>query len=256
MHCLINKKPFLKDKSWISPNKVYYNYQEYYGEFSKEDNNYFVEKNFLFNETLQDLLDYDYHQFWCHILFESNIAAILTHFVLNPIYWYEIHTLDDTSYQIYNVIFDNVLKIYERMLKFKESEVIKVWIIANFLVSDCVLFQTEYINEEIAMNYLCERNYFNTPIIMSLALLYNKTNSNFIRRLVKLYYTDKMKSVYTKEIKRFIEHVSLVSKWNFSTTVKKLTREMCHILTVVFYHCQIALKSGTLNVFCCHVLKT
>lgn len=121
--CVILWFVVFKDKSWISREKPYNNYQEYYGEFSKEDNSLFIERNVAFSETLQELLDYDYHQFWCHILFEPKICVVLTHFVLNPIYWYELHNLDDVYCQVYNIVFDKVLKVYERMLRFKESEV-------------------------------------------------------------------------------------------------------------------------------------
>lgn len=95
----------------------------------------FVESNVLFIETLQDLLDCDYHQFWCHVLFEPKICTVLANFVLNPVHWYERHNLEDVYLQVYNVVFEKVLKVYERLLRFKETEVIA-------LIFVCILYYT------------------------------------------------------------------------------------------------------------------
>lgn len=65
--------------------------------------------------------------------------------------------------------------------------------------------------EETGINFLISKQHLTTPIIMKLAMLYNSVDENFVKKVVRMYYTPKYKSVYVKELREtllFIKNVT------------------------------------------------
>lgn len=116
---------FLKDIRWLTDKELhmYYNYQPYYPQFSKEENYLFKEQNVNFCQTLQDLLDYDFQTFWCVLLFSTAVRDVLQEFICDPVYNFDYDCLGTDEENIYAGILINSLHVYQRMLKFKKSEV-------------------------------------------------------------------------------------------------------------------------------------
>lgn len=121
--------------SWLTEQELsfYYSYQPYFPQFSKEDNYLFKEQNVLFCQTLQDLLDYDFHIFWCVLIFSAEAGTVLKEFVSEPVYNFDYDCLDAEETDIYAGILINSLHVYQRMLRFKESEVRQI------IVFGCIL---------------------------------------------------------------------------------------------------------------------
>lgn len=98
-------------------------YQAYYPQFSKEENHLFKDQNINFNQTLLDLLEYDFQTFWCVLLFAPEAGAALKEFVTEPVYNFDYDCLDTEEMDVYAGVLINTVHVYQRMLRFKESEV-------------------------------------------------------------------------------------------------------------------------------------
>lgn len=111
----------------------YYEYQPYYPQFSKEENNLFEPLNWNFCETLQEFLEYDFQTFWCVLLFSSQARAVLKDFIFCPVYDFDYDCLNEAELDVYVRAALKVLHIYQRMLQFKESEVSDFCFVLFFL---------------------------------------------------------------------------------------------------------------------------
>lgn len=111
------------DEAWISQDWEVFKFQEYYSEFSGEENNMFLEQNEDFSETLEDLLSYNYHIFWCSVTFNPGLPEVLKHFILKHVRWYDLRYLNEKQMNMYAFICHQVLKVYKRLFCFKASEV-------------------------------------------------------------------------------------------------------------------------------------
>lgn len=85
----------------------------------------FKENNLKFCETLEDLLKYDFQTFWCVLLFAPEAGIVLKEFISEPVYIFDYDCLSEEEMDIYVRIVINGLHVYQRMLRFKESEVSK-----------------------------------------------------------------------------------------------------------------------------------
>lgn len=83
----------------------------------------FICKNMLFIESLDYLLICNYHQFWCTILFEPLVVPSLQSFLLTPVLPFECKYLEGECLEVYNVVLNKFLLVYERLLTFKQSRV-------------------------------------------------------------------------------------------------------------------------------------
>lgn len=66
-------------------------------------------------------------------------------------------------------------------------------------------------SEETILKLLDTHNIINYVDIMNLLLLYNKTNSKLINRIDNLFFSDKQKTKYTKELVNILNHFLLVN---------------------------------------------
>lgn len=125
-----------KDVRWLTEKELhfYYQYQPYYPQFSKEENYLFKEKNLNFCETLQDLLDYDFQTFWCVLLFAPEAGAVLKEFVSEPVYVFDYDFLNEEEMDIYCSVMINALHVYQRMLRFRESDVSVLFSVLSILI--------------------------------------------------------------------------------------------------------------------------
>lgn len=111
------------DEFWISKCWEGDEFQEYYSEFSDEENKLFLEQNGLFSETLEDILYYNYHIFWCSVIFNQTLKDILKNFFLKHVRWYDLRFLNEKQMKLYTIICEQILQIYKRLFRFQESEV-------------------------------------------------------------------------------------------------------------------------------------
>lgn len=120
-----------KDVRWLTERELnfYYQYQPYYPQFSKQENYLFKEQNLNFAKTLQDLLDYDFQIFWCVMMFAPEARAVLKEFISEPVYVFDYDCLNEEEMGVYARIVINTLHIYQRMLRFKQSEVCHILIL-------------------------------------------------------------------------------------------------------------------------------
>lgn len=103
--------------------RLYHSYQPYYPQFSKEENYLFKKQNILFCQTLEDLLGCDYQTFWCILLFAPEAGATLKRFICDPVYNFDHDSLDGEEMDMYAQTLIYALHVYQRMVRFRESEV-------------------------------------------------------------------------------------------------------------------------------------
>lgn len=104
---------------------MYQPYQPYYPQFSREENYLFKISNTGFCQTLEDLLEYDFHIFWCVISFSEEVPIILNDFIKEPVYIFDYDRLGEEERAISYDITINSLHVYQRLIRFKQSEVSK-----------------------------------------------------------------------------------------------------------------------------------
>lgn len=148
-------------------------------------------KNKLFLESLKYILERSYHQFWVLLLFEPKVRKILASFLENPLAWYETKHLDKENLILYSEICDCAAKVYNKMLTFRQSD-------------------TEYMSEDCVVRYLEQNQIITYPKIVNLCLIYSNSNRRLIDRIVKVYFCEKRKTVYTKEVNKIINHTLAV----------------------------------------------
>lgn len=102
---------------------ILHNFEPYFFTSSKEDNQAFILNNLAYLDSLEFLLQCDFHQFWCTVLYEPSCAVSLRSFFLHPIPPYQVPYLEDEYAEIYNRIYNLYLLVYTRLITFKESEV-------------------------------------------------------------------------------------------------------------------------------------
>lgn len=110
------------DKRWL-PKVVLHKFEPFSILQGEEENTTFLFKNMLFLDGLDYLLNCNYHQFWCTILFEPTVAIALRSFLLNPILPFQVKYLEGEYLQLYETVFTKYLLVYEKLLTFKQSEV-------------------------------------------------------------------------------------------------------------------------------------
>ncbi|KAI4456742.1 hypothetical protein MML48_8g00002497 [Holotrichia oblita] len=186
----VEKKPAL-NAYWIQKGHSYYKYQPYYSEVAKEENELFISANKGFLENLQFLLQCTYHQFWNYVIFEPRLKTILRSYLLNPVHIYELKYLEGEYLTFYDDIYNKVAMIYLRMLTCKESNV-------------------EFMSEETLLKLLDTNKIINYIDIMNLLMLYNKTNPKLINQIDHLFFSDKQKTKYTKELVKILNHFLLI----------------------------------------------
>ncbi|XP_060522407.1 activating signal cointegrator 1 complex subunit 2 [Cylas formicarius] len=181
------------DKRWL-PRCVFHNYEPYSFTASKEENLTFLTRNVLFLDSISYLLNCNFHQFWCTILFEPSAVIALRSFLLSPISPYQVRYLEDEYLEVYKAIFENFLLVYEKLVNFKWSE-------------------HEYIPEPYGVKKLLEKKLLNLPIVITLVFLYRDSNLGLTNRITHLYFNQSERPEFlTKEIEYTIQQGLIVLK--------------------------------------------
>ncbi|CAH1966346.1 unnamed protein product [Acanthoscelides obtectus] len=158
------------DKRWL-PKCILYKFEPYIFTLSKEENSSFISDNTLFIGALEYLLNCNFHQFWCTILFEPTAVVSLRSFLLNPVLPHQSKYLKGEFSDINKTIFSLFLLVYERLTTFKVSE-------------------TEFMTPDFGLKKLLELKLINLPIVTTLGALYKKINLDFVNKVMLLYFDD------------------------------------------------------------------
>ncbi|ERL91004.1 hypothetical protein D910_08346 [Dendroctonus ponderosae] len=151
------------------------------------ENTAFLAENTLFIDSLDYLLTCDYHHFWCCILFEESATTAIRSFLLKPVLPFEANYLEGEYMEVYKTVFNKFLLVYKKLLTFKQSE-------------------TEYMSQSFGLAKLKERKLINLPIVITLAVLYQDSDLEFVNETVDIYFNDATEVEYlTKEVDFFIE---------------------------------------------------
>ncbi|ENN76559.1 hypothetical protein YQE_07009, partial [Dendroctonus ponderosae] len=157
------------------------------------ENTAFLAENTLFIDSLDYLLTCDYHHFWCCILFEESATTAIRSFLLKPVLPFEANYLEGEYMEVYKTVFNKFLLVYKKLLTFKQSE-------------------TEYMSQSFGLAKLKERKLINLPIVITLAVLYQDSDLEFVNETVDIYFNDATEVEYlTKEVDFFIEQ-NLIKK--------------------------------------------
>ncbi|XP_030764124.1 activating signal cointegrator 1 complex subunit 2 [Sitophilus oryzae] len=174
------------DKKWL-PKVHFSNYQPYSFANDTEDYECYIEKNLLFLEVLEYLLNCNYHQFWCTILFEPLATVSLRSFLLSPILPFQTSYLDSEYLEIYKAIYTKFILVYRKLLLFKQNEV-------------------EYMPESFGLSKLIEQKLLNLPIVVTLALLYKDTHLEFVNKVSNIYFENPLQSDFLiKEVESTVD---------------------------------------------------
>ncbi|KAK4873949.1 hypothetical protein RN001_013309 [Aquatica leii] len=112
------KRPAL-DKCWID-RKKYECYHRYDLHLPEEQNKGFM-KNVTFLDNLRFLNECTYHQFWCYISYEPNIARVVKEFLHNAVPLHLVSHLSRPFLSLHLKIHSCIRDIYQRLLQFKVS---------------------------------------------------------------------------------------------------------------------------------------
>ncbi|KAL1494944.1 hypothetical protein ABEB36_010445 [Hypothenemus hampei] len=183
------------DKRWLpktafgvfEPLSIIKNDQDDDDDDDDEDKN-FLMKNSAFLEGLDHLLNYDFHQFWCTILFEPSATAALHSFLLNPILPFHIKWVKGECRTMSNAILSKFLLVYKRLLTFYKSEV-------------------EFMSKSFSLGKLKKLKLLNLPILITLASLYQDVSDlPFVNEAFDLYFSDtKEMDFLINELNTFID---------------------------------------------------
>ncbi|XP_074032009.1 activating signal cointegrator 1 complex subunit 2 [Leptinotarsa decemlineata] len=179
------------DKRWL-PKCILYKFEPYVFNLSEDENMAFITKNLLFIESLEFLLECDFHQFWCTILFETSAAVSLRSFILNPIPYYQSRYLKGEYAEIYKTVFNRFLHVYKRLLNFRASEV-------------------EYMPENYGYENLVQKKLLNLPVVNVLAFLYKFSDIDFVNTLTTIYFSNTSQLDFQiREVEELINHSLMV----------------------------------------------
>lgn len=179
------------DKSWFPLDLPIFEYQNYDFNGTEEDNAWFLENNKGYNLFLQYLIQCNYHQFWCSIIFNDEVCKVLREFTLSPIPIYLYPELKTKFQDMYKTTFNRYYMVWKRLFNFKESE-------------------AEYMSTKLGIKYLIERELFDLPVAVILVMLYGDFDNDFIDNLSSIYHNSADKKFIQKEMEDMFLHMKMI----------------------------------------------
>ncbi|XP_065162173.1 activating signal cointegrator 1 complex subunit 2 [Atheta coriaria] len=168
-------------------------YQEYFTFTENVEDNVeqFRYKGLKYIESLDFLLQLNYHQFWCYITKNPSTVRMLKSYLCSFTPAVEIVKMDERCSDVANRIHQKVQIILCRVLTFKHS--------------DC-----EYMTPEKVLQLLEECLLFSFPIVVNIYVAFGKTCPKLVHDLAKLYFTEERKEKWDRPSEQFLEYTLLV----------------------------------------------
>uniref|UniRef100_A0A1Y1L0H2 CUE domain-containing protein n=2 Tax=Photinus pyralis TaxID=7054 RepID=A0A1Y1L0H2_PHOPY len=177
------RKPAL-DECWIEKKS----YQKFvpYLLHSNESGNRNFQRNESFLRQLQFLVDCSYRQFWCYVVYDSNVISMIKDFLQNSVPLRIITHLNKNHFDLYNQIHCCVMAIFRRLLDFNVSEV-------------------EYLEEDTVRDIFQKTELFDIGTVFTLCYLYNFSEPDLMKQIIDFCRSSKNRS--------FVKHIDgLLSK--------------------------------------------
>ncbi|XP_050308119.1 activating signal cointegrator 1 complex subunit 2 [Anthonomus grandis grandis] len=157
-----------------------------------EENVTFLAKNIVYLQGLEYLLNCDFHQFWCLVLYEPSVTVSLRSFLLNPVLPFQFKYLERDNLQLFKAVFNKFLLVYEKLITFKKSEY-------------------EYMPNSFGLSKIIEKKLLNLPIVITLAVVYSHSKLEFVNKIVDIYFNNTTEMDFLiKEVETVIEQNCMV----------------------------------------------